>query len=65
MVAHGYDLGVVGIAVGVHVAGMFAPSSFSGRLADRIDPTHRREIELTVGRSTINQRSERSWYCSC
>lgn len=39
MVAHGHDLGPVGIVVGLHVAGMFAPSPISGWAADRVGPT--------------------------
>lgn len=38
LVAHGHGLGVVGIVVGAHVAGMFAPSPISGWMADRIGP---------------------------
>jgi len=39
LVAHGHDLGLVGIVVGVHVAGMFVPSPISGWAADRIGAT--------------------------
>jgi len=38
LVAHGHGLGPVGIVVGVHVAGMFAPSPISGWAADRAGP---------------------------
>ena len=38
LATHGHGLGVVGIVVGVHVAGMFAPSPVSGRLADSLGP---------------------------
>ena len=38
LATHGHGLGVVGIVVGVHVAGMFAPSPVSGRLADKLGP---------------------------
>lgn len=38
MVAHGHDLGLVGIIVGIHVAGMFVPSLVSGWAADRLGP---------------------------
>jgi MFS family permease len=38
MVAHGHGLGVVGIVVSIHVAGMFAPSPISGWAADRFGP---------------------------
>ena len=38
MLAHGHGLGVVGIVVGIHVGGMFAPSPISGRLADKMGP---------------------------
>ena len=40
MVAHGHDLGLVGIAVGAHVAGMFLPSPVSGWVADRAGPAY-------------------------
>jgi hypothetical protein len=33
--AHGYSLGSIGLAVSVHVLGMFAPSPLAGWLADR------------------------------
>lgn len=33
---HGHSLDLVGIVIGVHVAGMFVPSPVSGRIADRI-----------------------------
>jgi MFS family permease len=33
--AHGYSLGGIGLVVSVHVLGMFAPSPFTGWLADR------------------------------
>lgn len=36
--AHGHDLGIVGIVVAIHVAGMFAPSPVSGWAADRVGP---------------------------
>ncbi len=39
LVAHGHGLGVVGVVVGVHVAGMFMPSPLSGWAADRVGPT--------------------------
>jgi MFS family permease len=39
LVAHGHDLGLVGIVVGIHVAGMFIPSPISGWAADRVGPT--------------------------
>jgi MFS family permease len=39
MVAHGHHLGLVGIVVGAHVAGMFVPSPVSGWAADRVGPT--------------------------
>jgi MFS family permease len=32
---HGYGIGVTGIVIGAHVAGMFLPSPFSGWLVDR------------------------------
>ncbi len=35
LMAHGHDLGFVGLAVSVHVLGMFAPSPVTGWLADR------------------------------
>ena len=38
MVAHGRDLGLVGIVVGAHVAGMFVPSPVSGWVVDRAGP---------------------------
>ena len=38
LVAHGHGLGYVGLVTSVHVAGMFAPSPLSGRLADRTNP---------------------------
>ena len=38
LVAHGHGLGLVGIVVGVHVAGMFVPSPVSGWAADRAGP---------------------------
>jgi MFS family permease len=38
LMAHGYDLGFVGLAVSVHVLAMFAPSPVTGRLADRLGP---------------------------
>ena len=38
MVAHGHDLGLVGIVVGAHVAGMFVPSPVSGWVADKAGP---------------------------
>ena len=38
MVAHGHDLGLVGIVVGAHVAGMFVPSPVSGWVVDRAGP---------------------------
>jgi MFS family permease len=39
LVAHGHGLGLVGIIIGVHVAGMFVPSPISGWMADKIGPT--------------------------
>jgi MFS family permease len=36
LMTHGHDLGSVGIAVAIHVAGMFAPSPLTGWLADRV-----------------------------
>jgi len=33
---HGYGIGVTGIVIGAHVAGMFLPSPFSGWLVDRL-----------------------------
>jgi MFS family permease len=36
LLAHGHDLGFVGLAVSVHVAAMFAPSPVTGWLADRL-----------------------------
>lgn len=39
LVGRGHDLGLVGIVVGIHVAGMFVPSPISGWAADRIGPT--------------------------
>lgn len=38
MVAHGHGLGLVGLIIGVHVAGMFASSPISGWVADRTGP---------------------------
>jgi len=38
LMAHGHDLGFVGLAVSVHVLAMFAPSPVTGRLADRLGP---------------------------
>ena len=38
LVAHGHGLGLVGLVVAVHVAGMFAPSPVSGWAADRFGP---------------------------
>jgi len=38
LMAHGNDLGFVGLAVSVHVLAMFAPSPVTGRLADRLGP---------------------------
>jgi hypothetical protein len=38
LMAHGSDLGFVGLAVSVHVLAMFAPSPVTGRLADRLGP---------------------------
>jgi MFS family permease len=38
MTTHGHHLRVVGLAVSLHVAGMFAPSPVSGWLADRAGP---------------------------
>ena len=35
LLAHGHDLGFVGLAVSVHVLAMFAPSPVTGWLADR------------------------------
>ena len=39
LAAHGLGLGLVGVIVAVHVAGMFVPSPVSGRMADEIGPT--------------------------
>jgi MFS family permease len=39
LTVHGRDLDLVGVAIGIHVAGMFAPSPISGWVADRIGPT--------------------------
>lgn len=39
LIGHGETLGVIGVVITVHVAGMFAPSLVSGWLADRIGPT--------------------------
>lgn len=39
LVAHGHGLGLVGIIVGIHVAGMFAPSPVSGWASDRLGAT--------------------------
>jgi MFS family permease len=36
LMAHGHHLGFVGLAVSVHVLGMFAPSPATGWLADRV-----------------------------
>jgi predicted MFS family arabinose efflux permease len=38
LAAHGYNLGLVGTVVGIHVGGMFVPSPVSGRIADRLGP---------------------------
>ncbi|MGI8911843.1 MAG: hypothetical protein ACR2JR_15015 [Rubrobacteraceae bacterium] len=38
LAAHGHHLGLVGVVVGIHVAGMFAPSPISGWAADRAGP---------------------------
>jgi len=38
LMAHGHDLGFVGLAVSGHVLAMFAPSPVTGRLADRLGP---------------------------
>ena len=38
LVTHGHGLGLVGVVVGIHVAGMFAPSPVSGWAADRVGP---------------------------
>lgn len=38
MRSHGHDLQLVGVAISMHVAGMFAPSPVSGWLADRVGP---------------------------
>jgi hypothetical protein len=38
LMAHGHDLGFVGLAVSLHVLAMFAPSPVTGRLADRLGP---------------------------
>ena len=38
LMAHGRDLEMVGTAISLHVAGMFAPSPISGWLADRVGP---------------------------
>jgi MFS family permease len=39
LMAHGRDLEMVGTAISLHVAGMFAPSPISGWLADRVGPS--------------------------
>jgi MFS family permease len=36
LMAHGHDLGFIGLAVSVHVLGMFAPSPVTGWLTDRV-----------------------------
>jgi len=36
LMAHGHGLGFIGLAVSVHVLGMFAPSPVTGWLADRV-----------------------------
>ncbi|HLM09877.1 MAG TPA: MFS transporter [Thermoleophilaceae bacterium] len=38
LMAHGEDLEMVGTAISLHVAGMFAPSPLSGWLVDRVGP---------------------------
>lgn len=38
LTAHGHGLDLVGIIIGAHVAGMFAPSPISGWATDRIGP---------------------------
>jgi len=36
--AHGHGLGVVGLVVSLHIAGMFAPAPLTGALTDRFGP---------------------------
>jgi MFS family permease len=38
LMAHGQSLEMIGTAIALHVAGMFAPSPISGWLADRVGP---------------------------
>jgi MFS family permease len=38
MEAHGHGLGLVGLVVSLHIAGMFAPSPVTGALTDRFGP---------------------------
>lgn len=38
LTSHGHDLGFVGVAISIHVAGMLAPSPITGWLSDRIGP---------------------------
>ena len=38
LASHGHDLGFIGLAISVHVAGMLAPSPATGWLSDRIGP---------------------------
>jgi MFS family permease len=39
LVAHGHSLGLMGVVVSIHVAGMFMPSPLSGWVADRAGST--------------------------
>lgn len=39
LTAHGHELGFVGLAISLHVAGMLGPSPLTGRLCDRYGPT--------------------------
>ena len=38
LAAHGHELGFVGVAISLHVAGMLGPSPLTGRLSDRYGP---------------------------
>jgi MFS family permease len=38
LTGHGHDLGFIGLAISIHVAGMLAPSPVTGWLTDRIGP---------------------------
>lgn len=40
LTAHGHSLDLVGVMIGMHVAGMFLPSPISGWAADRIGSVH-------------------------